>query len=98
MGLNGHARIATRKPQANQGSLIGWSQICEYLGLCVTACIKYRRFEGLPVCKLPDGRMFTSKTLIDQWILARQAVELEPGEPVNTVVPAQHVVIHKPSD
>ena len=98
IGLNGHTRKATREQQGNQGALIGWKQICEYLGLSVSSCIKYRRLEALPVCHLPDGRMFTSKCLIDQWILARLQAEQDNSAQPDIVVPAQHVVIHSPSD
>lgn len=71
---------ATRPPQDNQGGLVGWKAITQYAGLCVTALAKYRRFDGFPACALPDGRMYTSKNLIDQWIMARMVLEQEKAE------------------
>jgi len=98
MGANGHRSRAIGGPNASQGALIGWKQISQYLGLCVSSCIKYRASDALPVCHLPDGRMFTTKVLIDQWILARLQAEQDTGAQPDIVVPAQHVVIHSPSD
>ena len=62
---------ATRPPHENQGGLIGGKAISQYLGLCLSAVRKYRRFDGLPVCYLPDGRLYSSKNLIDQWVMVR---------------------------
>ena len=60
---------------ADQVSLIGWKQISQYTGLCVSTLIRYTRSDGFPVCHLPDQRMFTTKSLIDQWIMARMTIE-----------------------
>ena len=50
--------------------LIGWKAISRYLGVC---CTTARRWEahGLPVARLPDGRVAMTKGLIAQWLLAR---------------------------
>ena len=77
MRLNGQCRKATREATDNQGGLIGWKAISLYSGLCRSALDKYRHSDGFPVCHLPDKRMFTTKTLIDQWIMARMVVEQE---------------------
>ena len=89
MRANGFNKLGTGQAKPDQGTLIGWDQISQYLGLCVSTLIRYRRSDGLPVCHLPDGRMFTSKCLIDQWILARLNAEQEPGDQPDIVVPAQ---------
>ena len=68
---------------ADQVSLIGWKQISQYTGLCVSTLIRYTRSDGFPVCHLPDQRMFTTKSLIDQWIMARMTIEqglVDPGD------------------
>ena len=60
---------------ADQVSLIGWKQISQYTGLCVSTLIRYTRSDGFPACHLPDNRMMTTKTLVDQWIMARMTIE-----------------------
>ncbi len=74
---NGFNKLGTRQPSDDQGSLIGWRQISRYSGLCVSTLIRYRRDHGFPACHLPDKRMFTTKTLVDQWVMARMVVEQE---------------------
>ena len=71
MKHNGAHRLATGPPKDNQGTLVGWEQISQYLGLCVSTLIKYRRSDALPVCNLPDNRVFSTKNLIDQWVMVR---------------------------
>ncbi len=77
----------TLPAKENQATLIGGEQICQYLGLCISSVIRYRRNHALPVCNLPDGRLFTTKNLIDQWVIARMleqeslAVQADPGPP-----------------
>ena len=67
--------------------------------MCVQTVGKYRRTAGLPVCCLPDGRLFTTKNLLDQWTIARmiaQDPELQadlvdnPGSSVDK--PEQNVI------
>ncbi len=92
MGMNGHKRYAIRSNTENQGGLIGGKQISQYAGLCLSAVTKYRRLHGFPVCHLPDNRLYTTKSLIDQWIIARQleqeslAVQADPGPDETTAV------------
>ena len=77
MRLNGQCRKATREATKNQGGLIGWKAISQYSGLCRSALDRYRHSDGFPVCHLPDKRMFTTKRLVDQWVMARMMVEQE---------------------
>ena len=67
----------TRPATDNQGGLIGWKAISQYSGLCRSALDRYRHSDGFPVCHLPDKRMFTTKRLVDQWVMARMVVEQE---------------------
>ena len=69
-----------------QGSLIGWKQISQYTGLCVSTLIRYTRSDGFPACHLPDKRMLTTKTLIDQWVMARMTIEQGLDKPVDNSV------------
>ena len=55
------------------------------MGVCDRALRRYEKREAFPACRLPDGRIMTSKSLIDQWIMARaraythqRSDELEP--------------------
>ena len=65
-----------------QGTLIGWKQISQYTGLCMSTLIRYTRSDGFPACHLPDKRMFTTKTLVDQWVMARMVIEQGLDSPV----------------
>ena len=71
---------ATQPANENQGALIGWRQISEYAGLCASTLIRYTRSDGFPACHLPDKRMFTTKGLVDQWVMARMVIEQESTE------------------
>ncbi len=71
MFKNGFNKLGVGQAKENQGTLIGWEQIHQYLGLCVSTMIRYRRDHGLPICNMPDNRVFTTKNLIDQWVIAR---------------------------
>ena len=75
MARIGRIRHATGSASEHQGSLIGWKQISQYTGLCMSTLIRYTRSDGFPACHLPDNRMFTTKTLVDQWIMARMTIE-----------------------
>ena len=83
---NGFNKLGTRQPNDNHGTLIGWKQISQYTGLCVSTLIRYTRSDGFPACHLPDNRMFTTKTLVDQWIMARMTIEQGLADPVDNSV------------
>jgi hypothetical protein len=74
-----HQRHISRRDdderRKEQGTLLGYHQIGAYLGVCAATAGKYKRLHGLPCCRMPDGRMGTTKSLIDQWILARAEAE-----------------------
>ena len=78
---------------ANQGSLIGWKQISQYTGLGVSTLIKYSRSDGFPVCHLPDQRMFTTKSLVDQWVMARMVIEQDLAGAVDNPVDKSDPVV-----
>ena len=86
MAGTGRIRHATGSASEHQGSLIGWKQISQYTGLCVSTLIRYTRSDGFPVCHLPDQRMFTTKSLIDQWIMARMVIEQGLADSVDNSV------------
>ena len=67
--INGHDK--------GQGTLIGWRGIAHYLGVCERTACRLSEFQGLPIAKFPDKRVFTSKLLIDRWILARSEMRTE---------------------
>jgi len=61
-------------PNNSPNILIGWRAISQYMGVCDRALRRYEKREAFPACRLPDGRIMTSKSLIDQWILARTTI------------------------
>lgn len=57
--------------------LEGLQAIGNYIGRGESTVIKYITGHGLPATRLPSGKWFTTKRLIDQWILAGYRAELE---------------------
>ena len=51
--------------------LIGWTPISRHCCVCERTVARWAKRHGFPACRLPDGRIMTSKSLIDQWIMAR---------------------------
>ena len=61
----------------NSQMLIGWIAISQHLDISVTTARRWSYDLGLPVADRGRGagyRVFTSKSLIDQWIYARATV------------------------
>ena len=61
--------------QTNDGApelLKSTAGIARHLGISVSTLYRWREFEGFPAAPMPDGRIMTTKTLIDQWLMARQ--------------------------
>ena len=59
-------------PQATvTAALCGWRAISKYLCVCESTAHVWAREHGLPVMWRPDGRVYTTVSLIDQWVLAR---------------------------
>ena len=73
--------MVSRYPsQESPDILIGWGPISRHCCVCTRTAARWAKHHGFPACRLPDGRIMTSKTLIDHWILARQHVESEADE------------------
>ncbi len=53
------------------GLLKGVRAICDYARISTTTFYHWKDEHDFPVAQLPDGRWCTSKTLIDDWVLAR---------------------------
>ena len=63
-------------------TLIGAIDISGYLGICVRTLTRWRKNHAFPVGALPDGRLVTTKPLIEQWILARiECTRMNGGKP-----------------
>ena len=66
-------------------ALIGLKQISRYMGICVGTLCNWRNRHAFPTAPLPDGRVMTTKYLIDQWLLARVdakgRLNQSPGRP-----------------
>lgn len=59
----------------NAEVLVGWKRIHRYLGVSIRTAHNWHKRHGFPVARLPDGRVGTSKSLIDQWLMARTETE-----------------------
>lgn len=53
------------------GVLTGVRKICKYMCIGAETFYKLYQHHNLPAMQLPGGRWCTSKSLIDQWIVAR---------------------------
>lgn len=64
---------ATAKNDAKSdvGGIYGWRKIARYLGVCERTAHRWSQEQGLPVASMPDRRVYTTRSLIDQWVLAR---------------------------
>ena len=56
-------------------TLLTCAEIAGYLGVCETTVWHWRNRHDLPVAKRPDGLLYTTKSLIDQWFMARIEAE-----------------------
>lgn len=56
------------------GGLSGWRAIARHLGVCESTANQWARIHGLPVMHRPDGRVYITISLIDQWVMARAAL------------------------
>ena len=56
-------------------TIVGNKGIAAYLGICVRTLSRWRKYHGFPAAPLPDGRIMTTKPLIDNWILSRMDVK-----------------------
>jgi len=60
--------------EPEQGTLIGNEAIARYIGINACTVWRWRHEHGLPVATLPGGNVMTTKSLIDEWLLARVTV------------------------
>ena len=63
--------LQVRRFYSGTGTLIGWGAIAQYMGISLPSAMRWERLQRLPVCRLPDGRVMTTLSLIDQWVMAR---------------------------
>ena len=63
--------MTTHTDNTEPSLLIGWERISRYCGVSVRTDRRWGKVDGLPVAVLPDGRRAVTKSLIDQWVLAR---------------------------
>ena len=67
----GLGKTVLKRVYTGNGTCIGWGAIAEYLGVSKDSAIRWEKHQRLPVCRLPDGRVMTTLSLIDQWVMAR---------------------------
>lgn len=53
--------------------LVGLDEIASYFGKSRKTIWRWIQHQGFPAAPLPTGEWFTTPTLIDDWILARNA-------------------------
>ena len=59
----------------NAHVLQGIKQIADYLGVSEPTAYRWLRDYGLPAMKRPSGHWFITKSLLDQWIVARAKID-----------------------
>ena len=72
---NGYGAYSAKVRYVGKGTLTSWKAIAEYIGVCESTAQKWEKRLQLPVCRLPDGRVMTTLSLIDQWVMARIEVQ-----------------------
>lgn len=77
-----------KNDQPEQGLLYSWKVISRYLGVSDQTARKWRNHHGLPVARMPNGQVSTTKSLIDQWLLSR--CEYETTSSQEDVANLQH--------
>ena len=55
--------------------VVGNARIARYLGVSLSCFQNWRKNHAFPVGILPDGRIATTRNLVDQWVLARAAIK-----------------------
>lgn len=82
-GADLSGRLSRYASKESPDVLIGWTPIAQHCLVCERTVARWTKRHGFPACRLPDGRIMTSKTLIDQWILARTTTfrRQQPDEP-----------------
>ena len=89
---------------ANQEAdwLIGHKAIARYIGISLRTVSHWREWHKLPVTNLPDGRVATSKSLLDQWLMSREdcigRMNQSPGRPRKVDTKEQGVTGDSSSD
>ena len=61
--------------------VIGWRAIATLMGVAAPTVRRWENYHGFPIARLPDGRVCTSRPLVDQWLLARQRLHREKTRP-----------------
>ncbi len=84
------ARYQARTTDKPGSSLSGWRAISLHLAVCESTARDWNRSHGLPVMWRPDGRVYTTVSLIDQWVMARAKLRWQQlGN--KTVVPVDNL-------
>lgn len=68
-------RITIQTPTRWPGKLTGRRMICDYLDISRNTMYHWMRRYRLPVAHLPNGVVFSSTYLLDQWLA--EAIETE---------------------
>mgnify|MGYP001562957337 CR=1 FL=1 len=60
--------------------LLGAKAIARATGFSVRTIYRWHRKLNFPTCKMPNGQLGTTHTLIDQWLLARRLAQRNGGQ------------------
>ena len=63
-------KVYQKKSLEHRGFLYTKREIAEYMGVCPSTVTRLIKSSALPVARQGNGLFFTSKQLLDQWILA----------------------------
>ncbi|TCL70458.1 hypothetical protein [Rhizobium sp. BK251] len=67
--------------QVGSPIIIGLDEIAAMFGRTRQTIANWRLTEGFPIARLPSGEWFTTMSLIEDWLLARNAVDPYCGAP-----------------
>ena len=59
-------------PHNGGGAIVGLEQIAALFGKSRWSVARWIRNAGFPAARLPDGTWFTTRSLIDAWVLERR--------------------------
>jgi hypothetical protein len=57
--------------EGEQNCIVGVRGICRYAVMGAKTFYTMHEKHGFPAMRLPDGRWYTTKTLIDEWVRAQ---------------------------
>lgn len=76
------ASMATSRRSSSSDFIVGMAAIGAHFGRSRTTIWRWITREGLPAAKMPGGHWAITRSLIDQWLLARNRAWIEGRKPM----------------